>query len=76
MVKVIQEDEDLGLDSSNCKEELILKGPKMDPSKTMSIVQEDTVQNIPLMPVNIEITSIEDLKVHKENQTEREGDRE
>ena len=38
MVKVIQEDEELGIDSSHCDEELILEGPKMDTSKTMTII--------------------------------------
>ena len=66
----------MGSDSSHCNEELILEGPKMDPSKMMSIIQEDTVPNIPLMPVKMEIMSIEDLKVHEENQTESQGDSE
>ena len=48
----------------------------MDSSKTNSILQEDTVPNIPLMPMNMEITPIEDLKVHEENQIESEGDNE
>ena len=48
----------------------------MKPSKAMSIIQEDTMPNIPLMPMNMEITSIEDLKVHEENQPESEGDNE
>ena len=45
-----------------------MEGPKMDPSKATSIIKEDTMPNVPLMPVNMEITSIEDLKVHEENQ--------
>ena len=48
----------------------------MDSSKTNSIIQEDIVQNIPLMPINMEITSIEDLKVHEESQHESKGDME
>ena len=43
MVKVIQEDEEMGSNSSHCDEELILEGQKMDPSKTMSIIQEETM---------------------------------
>ena len=42
----------------------------------MSIIQEDTMPNVPLMPVNMEITSIEDFKVHEENQSKNEGDNE
>ena len=45
----------------------------MDPCKTMSVIQEDVVPNIPLMPVNMEITSIEDLKVQEESQPRSEG---
>ena len=48
----------------------------MDPSKTISIIQEDTLSNVRLMLVDMEIMSIEDLKVHEENQTESEGDNE
>ena len=48
----------------------------MDPSKTMSIIQKDTMSNVPLMLVNMEITSIEDFKVHEDNQPESEGDKE
>ena len=48
----------------------------MDPSKTMSIIQEDTVPNVPLMPLNMEITSIEDLKVQEETQGESKEDNE
>ena len=66
MVKVIQEDEEMGIDSSHCDEELILEGPKMEPSKATSIIQEDTMPNVPLIPINMEITSIKDLKVHEE----------
>ena len=66
----------MGSDYNYCDEELILEGPKMDPSKAMSIIQEDTVQNVPLMPVNMEIMSIEDLKVHEENQLESKGESE
>ena len=62
--------------NSHCNEEMILEGPKMELSKTMSIIQEDTMPNVPLMPVNMEITSIEDFKVHEENQIESEGDSE
>ena len=58
MVKVIQEDEEMRIDSNNCDEELILDGPKMELSKAMPIFQEDTMPNIPLMPVNMEISSI------------------
>ena len=46
----------------------------MDSSKTMSIVQEDTVQNIPLMPVKMMIMSIDHFKVHEESQVESKGD--
>ena len=42
----------------------------------MSIIQEDTMLNVPLMLVNMEITSIEDFKVHEESQNERKGDTE
>ena len=34
----------------------------MESSKAMPIIQEDTMPNVPLMPVNMEITSIKDLK--------------
>ena len=50
-----------------------MEGLEMDPSKAMSIIQEDIVPNIPLMPVNMEITCIEDLKVQKETQIDSEG---
>ena len=66
----------MGIDSSHCNEELILEGPKIELSKAMSIIQEDIVPNVPLMPANMQITSIEDLKVHEENQTKSEGDSE
>ena len=46
MVKVIQENEELGIDSNHCDEELILEGPKMDVSKTDPIFQEVTFHNI------------------------------
>ena len=49
MVKVIQEDEEMGIDSSHCDEILILEGPKMELSKAMPIIQEDTMPNVPLM---------------------------
>ena len=74
MVKVIQEDEEMGTNSSHCNEELILEGPKMESSKAMPIIQEDTMPNVPLMPVNMEITSIEDFKVYEESQVESKGD--
>ena len=66
MVKVIQEDEEMGIDSNICNEELILEGPEMESSKAIPIIQEDTMPSVPLMPVNMEITSIEDFKVHEE----------
>ena len=74
MVKVIQEDEELGRDGSHCNEELILEGPKMDVSKTKSIIQEDTMQNALLMPMKMEITSIEDFKVQEESQNKSKGE--
>ena len=76
MVKVIQAHEEMGIDSNHCNEELFLEGLEMDSSKTMSIIQEDTVPNVPLMPVNMEIMSIEDLKVQEESQTNSKGDSE
>ena len=74
MVKSIQEDEELEIYSNHCNEELILKGPKMHSSKTMSIIQENTVPNVPLLLVKMEITSIEDFKVHEESQVQSKGD--
>ena len=76
MIKIIQEDEEMGTDSSHCNDELIFEGPKMELSKAMPIIQEDTMPNVPLMPVNMEITSIEDFKVHEDNQPESDGDKE
>ena len=64
----------MGTNSSHCNEELILEGPKMDSSKNNSIIQEDTMQNVPLMLVKMEIMSIEDFKVHEESQVESGGD--
>ena len=55
---------------------MILEGPETESSKAIPIIQEDTMPNVPLMPVNMEITSIEDFKVHEENQPESEGDNE
>ena len=56
MVKFIHKNEELEMDSIHCDEEL-------DNSKVNPTVQEDIVQNIPLMPMKMEITSIEDFKV-------------
>ena len=64
----------MGMDSSQCNEELILEGSKMDASKTNSIVQKVTLQNIPLMLVKMEIKSIEDFKVQRESQNNSEGE--
>ena len=74
MVKFIQENKELGIDSSHCDKELILEGKQMRNYKINPIVQEDIVQNISLMPMKMEITSIEDFKVHEEFQVESEGD--
>ena len=41
----------------------IIEGPQMDNLKIDSIVQEDTMQNVTLMLVKMEVTSIEDFKV-------------
>ena len=76
MVKVIQEDEEMGTDSSHCDEELILEGPEMELSKAIPIIQDDKMPNVPLVPINMEIMSIEDFKVHEENQPKSEGDNE
>ena len=64
------------MDISWCDKELILEGPKMDISKLNPIVQEDIVQNVPLMPMKMEIMSIEDFKLHEESQVESQGDTE
>ena len=63
MVKGIQENEELGMGSTQCDKELILEGPKIDNSKIDLIVKEDTMQNIPLMSMKMEIMSIKDFKV-------------
>ena len=42
----------------------------------MSIIQEDAVPNVPLMPMNMEMMSIEDFEVHEESQHEIKGDTE
>ena len=41
----------------------------MDAAKNNPIAQEDIMQNIPLMQVNMEITSIEDFKVMRNLKT-------
>ena len=61
--------------NNNCHdEELILEGPKVETSKMNPIVQEDTMQNIPLMPMKMEITSIKDFKVQEESQNVSKGE--
>ena len=66
----------MGENSTHCNEELIFEGPKVEPAKATIIIKEDTMPNMPLMPANMEIMSIEDLKVHEKNQIGSEGDSE
>ena len=46
----------------------------MDTSKTNPIVQEETMQNVPLMLVRMEIVSIGDFKIQEASQNIREGE--
>ena len=63
----------MGTNSNCCDEELILEGLEIDTSRINSIVEQDTMQNVPLMPMKMEITSIEDFKVHEDSQNKSKG---
>ena len=56
MVKVILEDEEMGIDSSQGGE-LILEVLEMDTSQDDPIILEVTMKNVPLMPEKMEQTS-------------------
>ena len=75
MFKVIQEEEEIGtINNNSCDKELILEGLEMDISKIDPIVQEDIVQNMPLMMVKMEIMSIEDFKFLEQSQNNSKGE--
>ena len=46
----------------------------MDHSKTMSIIQQDAMQNIPLMLIKMDQTSIQDFKVQEESQADSKSE--
>ena len=52
---------------SNPSSELILEGLEMDTSPVNPIIQEVTMQNVPLMLEKMEQTSIQDFKVQEKS---------
>ena len=73
MVKVIFEDEEMGKYSSQGNE-LILEGLEMDTSQVNPIIQEVTMQNVPLMPEKMKQMSIQDFKVQEESEADSEAE--
>ena len=61
MVNIIQDPEESITESSTYDEEIILEGPGMDSSRVSYSIEPTTSQEIPLMLVRMEITSVEDV---------------
>ena len=61
MVSVIHDPNEGELVSSDYDKEIILEGPEMDSSRISTTATEVSSSQIPLMPMKMEITSIEDL---------------
>ena len=74
MIKVVQEDEELGMNRYCYDGKLLLEGLEMDVSKTTPIVQEDTMQNVPLMLEKMKQPSIQDFKVQEQSQADSEAE--
>ena len=61
MVSVVQKPEKSITESGCYDEEIVLEELGMDPSRTSQSIVQTTSQEIPLMPMRMEITSIEDI---------------
>ena len=63
MVSIVQESEESITESRNYDEEIILEGPRIDSSRISHSIELATSQEIPLMPMRMEITFVEDVDV-------------
>ena len=78
VVSIVQEPKESVTKSSGYDEKIILEGPKMDPSRIQQSIEPTTSRGIPLVPLKMEITSIEDVDDDstqgKESSEEEKGD--
>ena len=63
MVSIIQDPEASITESSNYDKEIVLEGPGMDLSRISHFIEPTTSQEISLMPMKMEITSVGDIDI-------------